>query len=94
MRIISSDLPKYRVVFSHPDVGIEIHDFFVEDDKEPSVFAEDAEWKVWQTEMIKKVWDTYNHYDYYHTMTITTEYVIDGKAYIVKVCEEISKGDL
>ena len=93
MKIISTDLPKYTVTFDHPDTGVEIHTFFAECKEEPSAF-DDEEWAEYERELKKAVWDKYNHCGYYHTMTITAEYVIDGKAYNAIICEDIGMGDL
>ena len=94
MRIITTNLPKYTVIFEHPDTGSEFHTFFVEDGREPSPFAEDAEWETWYKELMIEVWNKYNHYGYYHSMTILAEWVINGEVHIDSICKEVGKSDL
>lgn len=94
MKIITTDLPKYRVVFEHPDDGCRIYDFVVDPEgREPSPFSDD-EYDQYHKELISQVWDIYNHYGYWHTMTITAEYTFDGKVYTDIVCKEIGWADI
>lgn len=94
MRIVSTNLPPYTAIFEHPDEGVRVITFFVEDGQEPSPFAEEEEWAEWRKAMIKEVWETYNHSGYYHTMSITAECVVDGKAYLTDICKEIGIGEI
>ena len=90
MRLIKTDLPKYHVVFSHPDFSSAHFDFFVDEKDEwtPSPFSAPEVWKEWEHELMVTVWKTWNNCDFYHSMTITTEYVIDGKVYTETICED------
>lgn len=94
MRIVETYLPKYQVVFEHPDTGCSIHDFFIEDKNAPGPFDDKEEWDVWYSDLKKQVWQTFNAGGYYHTMTIKEQYVIDGKEYIATICEEASHYDV
>lgn len=94
MKVVTNDGPKYTVVFNHPDDSSEVYTFFVDDENEPSIFASDEEVKEWYREMGRQVWNKYNPYGYYHTMTITSEWVLDGKAYTPTIFEEVSIYDL
>ena len=94
MRLVATDSPKYTVVFEHPDTGVKILSFFVDDDDEPSVFAEDEVWAEYNKEIARNAWKQFNSSGYYHTMTIDAEYVIDGKAYKSNICEDASIYDV
>lgn len=93
MKIVETYLPKYTAVFEHPDTGVDIHVFFVdvENDNEPWSEEEYAEF---DRKLKKEVWERFNHSGYYHTMTLTAEYVVDGQIYHTTICEEAGRYDL
>lgn len=93
-RVVENDGPKYTVVLEHPDEGVSIHSFFIDSDEEPSVFADSEEWTEFNKRIIKAAWETFNKSGYWHTMTITAEYVFDGEAHIATLCENIGWAEL
>lgn len=93
MKIITSDLPKYTVVFNHPDDSSKVREFFVDLENENEPWS-DEECALYKKALIKEVWEEFNHYGYYHTMTITAEYYFDGKKHIVTICDEATWADI
>lgn len=93
MKIVEVYGCKYQVVLEHPDYGCEHHEFIVDDDNAPSPFADDNSWVEYNNQVCKEVWKKFNGSGFYHTMTITSEYVIDDKVYRATVCEEFGHGD-
>lgn len=94
MKIVEATMPKFLVTFNHPDDSSRSYEFFVQDDNVPSVFCTEDEMKEWHNKMGKEVWNTYNSSGYYHTMTISSEFVIDGKVYHPVIFDEVSRFDL
>lgn len=88
MEIITSNSCHYTVVFEHPDVGVTIYNFFVKEEpmEELTLHATEEEEEEYYTNLCKKVWNKYNKYGYYHTMSIVGKWVIDGKAYLQEIC--------
>ena len=93
MKIITTNMPKFEVVFDHPDDSSMFHEFFVDLDGEDEPWT-DEEYDWFNKELIRSVWHKYNHYGYYHTMTITAEYVIDGKIYRPTICKDYGRYDI
>lgn len=94
MRLVATDSPKYTVVFEHPDTGVKIISFFVDDDDAPSVFADDEVWDEYNKEIARNVWKQFNNSGYYHTMSINAEYVFDGKGYVSNIFTDVSIYDV
>lgn len=82
MRLAVTYSPKYTAIFEHPDTGVKVISFFVDDDNAPSIFAADEVWAEYNKEIARNAWKQFNDSGYYHTMSIKAEYVIDGTAYI------------
>ena len=95
MKVIETYSPIYHVELNHPDTGSEFHRVVIDDEGDaPSIFADDEEWKAYNDEVMRRIWDMFNLSGYYHTMTITAEYVIEGKAVNTKLCEEVGRYEL
>lgn len=89
MRIIESWFPKYTVEFQHPDDGVEIHTFFIEDTEwERKLFDDGDHPGRFNAELKKAVWKKFNSSGYWHTMTLIAEQVFDGEVYRTVICKE------
>lgn len=88
MKIIATDLPKYTVTFNHPDDSSRSYEIFVDLEDEQMPWSDD-DWNKYHKRLVKEVWETFNHYGYWHTMTIETEWHFEGKMYKQTICEDI-----
>ena len=93
MKIIANDLPKYTVVFNHPDDSSRVYEVCVDLENESTPWT-DAEWERYHKRLLRDIWEKFNHYGYWHTMTITADYCVDGKVYTANICEEASWVDI
>ena len=95
MRVIESYLPRFTVEFQHPDDGVEIHTFYLDDDEEVERLLNDGDHPArFNTELKRAVWNKFNRSGYWHTMTITSEHVIDGQVYTTVICKEVGCADI
>ena len=89
MKVIETYSPIYHVELNHPDTGSEFHRVFIDDEGEaPSIFADEEVWNDYTKQMLKKIWEKFNSSGYWHTMTVHSEQVVDGKVYTPTICED------
>ncbi len=88
MRIIESYLPRFTVEFQHPDIGAEIHTFYIDDNKDVERLLNDSDHPGrFNAELKKAVWEKFNSSGYWHTMTLIGEHIFDGQVKRFVVCE-------
>lgn len=89
MRIIESYLPRFTVEFQHPDIGVEIHTFYIEYSEDVERLFNDSDRPSrFNAELKRAVWEKFNSSGYWHTMTLTAEQVFDGEVYSTIICKE------